>query len=56
MPIRLQAGAMIFTGRTSANSGMPIEPPKPRLPRSVNVSSRTTTQYAISGQERVSIS
>src|SRR5438067_1761041 len=34
MPTRLQAGARIFTGMTSARSGRPTAPPKPRLPRS----------------------
>jgi hypothetical protein len=34
---------------------MPIEPPKPRLPRSVKVRRRTTMQYAISSQDRFSI-
>ena len=34
---------------------MPIAPPKPRLPRRVNVSSRTTTQYASSRGESASM-
>jgi hypothetical protein len=44
MPTRLHAGASTFTGSTSASSGRPSEPPKPRLPRSMKLSSSTAMQ------------
>jgi len=44
MPISDQAGARTFTGMTSARSGRPTAPPKPRLPRSAKVKRSTATQ------------